>query len=127
MSDRLPMPSAMSAELAEKLSDRAADVTDADIDRAITAIIEDHLLLGYCYPRKGGKNCVVAGMIVQDCADFEDIECMLTALVYGCGDQLDKWQRYAESIVKEHGPRYLREHRYELIERMIEEMAEEDE
>ena len=126
MTDRISMPSAMPAELAERLSDNSVDVTDADEEEAITAIIEDYLLLGMSYPRKGGRDCITAGWIVHECAEVDEKEAMLTALVYGSGEQHYRWQKYAEDIVKEHGPRYLREHRPMLIERMQEEMAGEE-
>lgn len=124
--DRIHMSGNVPADIAERLSDQPVDVTDATEDEAITAIVEDHLLLGYCYPRKGGKDCLTAGMVVQEYAEADEIEAMLTSLVYGCGEPMDRWQRYAEAIVKDSAPKYLREKCPDLIERMQEEMAGEE-
>ena len=124
MSDRLKMPSMMSAEAAERLSDQSTDVTDADEDAAIAAIINDYLLLGYSYPRRG-RNALRAGHIIREYASEEELADMLTALVYGCGDQLEQQNDLAERLVKDRTPEYLRTKRPDLIETMLEEMADE--
>jgi len=53
--DRFPISSAVPADVAERLSDRADDITRADEARAIRSILDDYLLLGDCYPPRGGK------------------------------------------------------------------------
>lgn len=128
MTDRLPMPSAMPAELAERLSDQPVDVTDATEDEAITAILDNYLSIGDMYPRTGGRRCVSAGEVVADYADFEDVENMLSALVYDGRDglALERAQERARDILKAHGPDYLRTKYPDLIERMQEEMSGEE-
>lgn len=125
--DRLQMPSAMPAELAERLSDQPVDVTDATEDEAITAIIEDHLLDGDMYP-KNGRRALSAGDIIAECSDDDDKRFFFDALIYDGrdGERLENAQRKAKEIVKEEGPKYLREHRHDLIETMLEEMAGEE-
>lgn len=120
---RLQMPAAMPAELAERLSDQPVDVTDATEDEAITAIIEDYLLLGDMYPRSG-RGALSAGELVMECATDANKQFFCDALVYDGRDGMVLYdaQQKAIQIVREEGPKYLREHRPDLIERMQEEM-----
>lgn len=121
--DRLQISGNVPAEIAERLSDQPVDVTDATEDEAITAIVEDHLLDGDMYP-KNGRSALSAGDIIAECAEDDDKRFFFDALVYDGrdGEKLENAQRKAKEIVKEEGPKYLREHRHDLIERMLEEM-----
>ena len=111
----------MPADLAERLSDQSVDVTDADEDAAIAAIINDNLLLGYSYPRRG-RNALRAGHIIQEYASEEDQASMLTAFAAGSGEFLNFQKEFAMSFVEDYAPEYLRTKRPDLIETMLEEI-----
>ena len=125
--DRIHMSGNVPADIAERLSDQPVDVTDATEDEAITAIIEDFLLLGEMYPRNG-RRAITAGDIVQECATEEQQRQMFDALVYDGRDGMMLYdaQQNAIQIVKEEGPKYLRQHRHDLIELMQDEMSGEE-
>lgn len=98
-------------------------LTDHLEETAIRNIIEDHLLLGYSYPEKGGKHHVTAGMVIEAYSNEDDIQAMLSTLV---SSNPTIWREYAENIVKQHGPQYLREEHPDLIDQMLEEMEDSD-
>ena len=120
------MPAAMPAEIAERLSDHAEETTAAEEEQAIRSIRDDFLLLGDCYPPKGGKDCVSAGEIAMHYLDEEELENVLSAVTYGCGDFMDSRQRYVETLVREKADEYLRKAHPFLIERRVEELREDD-
>jgi hypothetical protein len=126
MSGRLPMPGAMPAELAERLSDaNVHEVTKLEEADAVKSIIDDYLLVGDTYPRIRifGKRCIDLGTFLHRELDADTIEAVLAgvaALDVAGSDLPLRLRRFVE----EQATAWIRKHYADLVQERAEDMRD---
>lgn len=114
----------MPAELAERASDlNMAETTEAEEAEAVQNIIEDYLILGWTYPRRG-QRVADAGAFLRDRLDEDETDAALRALLYGCREPLTQQTEYLERICRAELPAWLRKHFQDLIAERAQEMRD---
>ena len=113
-----------------KEHDRSMDKADATFDafkeRAVQSIIEDFLLVGWSYPRIGGRRSITAGKVLVKYLDGDDLDWLLDCLVYGHGESIEKAREFSETAVRQWAPTLLEGDYEDLIERRVEELEEDE-
>lgn len=105
--------------------DRLDKLPQGTEEQAIQSIVDDYLLLGLSYPKKGGRNCVTAGMFLQEALDEDEIEAALTGMAYGCGQEFSDQCNRMEKLCRDGLPAWLQVNHSDLIERRQEELTDE--
>ena len=113
-----------------KEHDNAMDVADSTFDtfkeRAVQSIIEDFLLVGWSYPRNGGRRSITAGKILVKYLEGDDLDWLLDCLVYGHGASIERAREFSEAAVRQWAPTLLEDDFEDLIERRVEELEEDE-
>ena len=124
--DRLLMPGAMPAELAERMSDVGDDITDTDELDAVRSIVDDYLTVGLSYPRRGFPRVNAGDFIVEE-LDEDALGIALTYLIFGTDTQRSDKALELSNLCEEKLERWLREKHSNLVEQRIEELMEDKE
>jgi hypothetical protein len=123
--DRLPQPAAMSAEAAERLSDRAGEFTDAELDAAAANICDDYLTCGRSYPDRNWGSRITAGDYLMATFDEDELANKLTAMIYGRQTDQQEARFRLERNCEEGMKAWLLDKHEDLVRDRAEELAEE--